>query len=94
MKEVIFIISKAFTLTNKSGFHMRPAQVFVKAMARYSSDIKISFDGREINGKSIISIMAAGIKSESKITVYCNGKDEEAMLCEAAALIESGFGEG
>ncbi|MBR3737877.1 MAG: HPr family phosphocarrier protein [Eubacterium sp.] len=87
------MVSKSFTLTNKMGFHMRPAQVFVTAMAKYSSDITITFNGKDINGKSIMNIMAACMKCGSEITVSCNGADEEAMLSEASLMIESGFGE-
>ena len=87
------MVSKDFTITNKMGMHMRPAQVFVSAMSKYSSDITIKFNGRDVNGKSIMMLMSACIKCGSEITVVCNGADEEAMLAEAASLIESGFGE-
>lgn len=85
--------SKEFTITNKMGLHMRPANVFVTAMSKYSSDINIIFNGKAINGKSIMNIMAACIKCGSQITVECNGEDENEMLAEATQLIESGFGE-
>ena len=87
------MVSKDFTITNKMGMHMRPAQVFVAAMSKFTSDITIKFNGREVNGKSIMMLMSACIKCGSEITVVCNGADEEAMLAEAASLIESGFGE-
>jgi phosphocarrier protein len=87
------MVSKDFTITNKMGFHMRPANVFVAAMTKYSSEITIDFSGKKINGKSIMNIMAACIKCGSEITVECNGDDEQAMLQEAASLIDSGFGE-
>ena len=78
---------------NKMGFHMRPAQDFVKAMSKYSSDINIKFNGNDINGKGIMYIMAACMKCGSEITVQCSGDDEEDMLAEAAEMIENGFGE-
>lgn len=87
------MVSKNFTIINKMGFHMRPANVFVTEMTKYSSDINIIFGGKKINGKSIMNIMAACIKCGSEITVECSGADEEAMLAEAAKLIESGFDE-
>lgn len=87
------MVSKNFTVMNKMGFHMRPANVFVTAMTKYASDINIVFGGKNINGKSIMNIMAACIKCGSEITVECDGADEDAMLAEASALIESGFGE-
>ena len=87
------MVSKEFTLKNKMGFHMRPANVFVTEMTKFSSDVNIIFNGKTINGKSIMNIMAACIKCGTEITVECDGPDEQAMLDEAIALIESGFGE-
>ncbi len=80
-------------IINKSGLHMRPANSFVTAMSKYHSDITLVADGKEIDGKSIMSIMAAGIKYNSEVTVKCDGDDEGAMLNAAVTLIESGFGE-
>ena len=87
------MVSKEFTLKNKMGFHMRPANVFVTEMTKFSSDINIIFNGKTINGKSIMNIMAACIKCGSTITVECSGADENEMLNAASALVESGFGE-
>lgn len=87
------MVSKEFTLKNKMGFHMRPANVFVTEMTKFSSDVNIIFNGKTINGKSIMNIMAACIKCGSTITVECSGADENEMLNAASALIEDGFGE-
>ena len=87
------MVSKEFTIKNKMGFHMRPANVFVTEMTKFSSDINIIFNGKTINGKSIMNIMAACIKSGSTITVECSGADENEMLNAASTLIEDGFGE-
>lgn len=87
------MVQKNFTITNKMGFHMRPATVFVGEMAKYGSEVTIHFGEKSINGKSIMNIIAACIKAGSEITVECNGADENDMLNAAAKLIESGFGE-
>lgn len=87
------MISKTTKITNEMGFHMRPANVFVTTMTKYASDIELIVDNKRINGKSIMNIMAAGIKCGTEITVECSGTDEGAMLNAAVSLIESGFGE-
>lgn len=87
------MVSKLTKVTNEMGFHMRPATVFVTAMTKYASNINIIVGDKKINGKSIMNIMAACIKCGTDITVECDGADEQAMLDEAIALIESGFGE-
>ncbi len=87
------MVSKTITVKNKMGFHMRPANVFVTAMSKYSSNVNILFNGNKINGKSVMNIMAACIKTGSEITVECDGADETEMLNEAIEIIDSGFGE-
>ena len=52
------MISKTTKITNETGFHMRPANVFVTAMTKYASDIELVVDNKRINGKSIMNIMA------------------------------------
>lgn len=87
------MVSEIVKITNESGFHMRPANVFVTAMTKYTSDITIIFGEKRINGKSLMNIMAACIKCGSEIKVECEGEDEQAMLNEAVQIINSGFGE-
>ena len=85
------MVSKETVVIDKMGLHMRPANNFISAMTKYKSDITIEFNGNKINGKSIMNIMAACIKYGSRITVSCDGEDEQQMLDEAVKLIESGL---
>lgn len=87
------MVSKITKVVNKEGFHMRPANYFIKEMSKYKSDIQLMFNGNTVNGKSIMNIMAACIKYGSEIEVRCSGEDEAEMLDEAVKLIESGLGE-
>ena len=87
------MVQKTFTITNKMGLHMRPANTFVTEMSKISSEVDIVFGGKRINGKSIMNIMAGCIKCGSEITVECSGADENEMLKKAEELITSGFGE-
>lgn len=87
------MVSKTTKIINEMGFHMRPANIFVSAMKKYSSDINIVFNNKNIDGRSIMNIMASCIKCGSEIRIECNGSDENEMLNEAVALINNGFGE-
>ena len=40
------MVSKEFTIENKMGFHMRPANVFVTEMTKYASSVNIIFNGK------------------------------------------------
>ncbi|BDF67117.1 phosphocarrier protein HPr [Oscillospiraceae bacterium] len=87
------MVSEKVTVINKMGFHMRPASAFVQAMAQFKSDINIVFNGKNIDGKSIMNVMAACMKQGSELELQCSGPDEAEMLKAAADLINSGLGE-
>lgn len=72
---------------------MRPATTFANAMGKYSCDVKIKMRNMEVNGKSVMNLIAACVKFGAEIQILCDGQDEEAALAEAVSLIEDGFGE-
>lgn len=72
---------------------MRPASAFATAMGKYASDVTIKHNGKDVNAKSLMNIIAACIKCGNEIEIVASGSDEEAALAEAASMVESGFGE-
>ena len=87
------MVSEKLTVINKLGLHMRPARTFVQTMAEYQSDVAILFNGKRVNGKSIMQVMTACIKQGAEIELECSGPDEAQMLAAAVALINSGLGD-
>ena len=87
------MVTAKTTLVNPKGMHMRPAQLFVNTMAKYKSDVTIIFNGKSINAKSIMHLMAACIKQGSEIEIQCCGEQEAEALKAAVELVESGLGE-
>ena len=75
------------------GMHMRPAGMFANAMMKFDSDVNLVANGKTVNAKSIMNLIAACIKCGTEVEVQCSGPDEEAALLEAVRLIESGLGE-
>lgn len=87
------MVSKKLTVTNAQGFHMRPATTFANAMSKYEAKITIRTGKMEVDGKSVMNLIAACIKFGAEIEIVCAGENEEGALAEAISLIESGFGE-
>lgn len=87
------MVSKKLTLTNAQGFHMRPAGVFATEMGKFDSSVIIKFNGNEVNGKSLMNIIAACIKCGSEIELICSGGDENEALAKAVELVNGGMGE-
>lgn len=84
---------KKVKIVNLHGLHMRPANELAKAMSAFEADTFIAFGAREINAKSLMNIISAGIKGGCEVEIRCEGRDEEEALAKAVSLISSAFGE-
>ena len=87
------MISKKLKIVNEQGMHMRPASLLSQMATPYESSIKVVFNGKEYDCKSIMFLMSACIKYNSEIELVCDGPDEEKALEELAGFIESGLGD-
>lgn len=87
------MVSKQTKIVNPMGMHMRPAGMFANAMMKFDSDVNLVANGKTVNAKSIMNLIAACIKCGTEVEVQCSGPDEEAALLEAVRLIENGLGE-
>lgn len=75
------------TVLQECGLHMRPAQEFVSAVSNYPCQVSIKVGEKSINGKSILSVMAAGIKQGTSIEICCDGPEEQSALVEALKVL-------
>ncbi len=87
------MVSGSVEIRNEQGLHMRLAGIFASEMSKYKSRIILCVDGKRVNGKSIMHIIASCIGAGTSITIECSGEDEQEALSAAISYIESGFGE-
>jgi phosphocarrier protein len=80
-------------ILNETGIHARPAAEIVKLTAKFRSEITLSRDGVDVNGKSIMGVMLLAAECGSEIVVRADGEDAEAALEALAALVATKFGE-
>lgn len=81
-------------LKNETGLHARPASELAKIATKYQSTVNLIIEGKPvINAKSILNIMAAGIKNSTEIEIQCDGADEEAAMNELLNAFNNNFGE-
>ena len=86
-------IEKDLPIPNRLGLHARPAAMFVRIASRYRSEIWVSKEGEEVNGKSIMGLMMLAAGQGSKLRVRCEGPDADKAMEEIEALIKAGFNE-
>lgn len=87
------MVSKTIIVKPEEGLHMRPAGVIAGAVGKFDCDVTIVFDGKRINAKSLVNIIAACIKKDAEITFECDGSDEEAALAKIEELEAMNFGD-
>lgn len=76
-------------LINAQGLHARPATLFCKEAAKFKSDIKLIFEDKQGNAKSLIALLAMGLTAGAELQVVAEGEDEEAAAKHMADFIGS-----
>lgn len=82
MKEV------KYTIKDELGLHARPAGLFAKKAASYSSTVKIKCGAKEADAKRLLAVMGLGVKKGSEITVTAEGADEDAAIAGLSAFLK------
>ena len=80
-------------IVNKAGLHARPAAEIVKLAAKYASEITVSREDLEVNGKSIMGVMMLAAECGATLQLKAEGPDATEAIDALAKLIESKFGE-
>jgi phosphocarrier protein len=78
---------------NALGLHARAAARFVQTAARFGSQVRVSREGRTVDGKSLMGVLLLAASRGSHLTIEADGADAAEAIDALAALVESGFGE-
>ena len=61
------MVTAEVKIINESGLHLRPAGVLTQTCIRFKSEIILYNGERKIIGKSVLNVMAAGVKKGSTV---------------------------
>lgn len=73
------MVSQVTKVINKEGFHMRPANMFVKEMTAFQSDVHLILNCKDINAKthdtachllSLLCFLTPALSSDSNLSLY------------------------
>ncbi len=84
---------KTFVIKNKLGLHARAASQFVQIANNFDSEIFVTRNEQEVNGKSIMGILILAAAKGTQITVRATGSDADGAVAALGELIDQGFGE-
>lgn len=88
------MIKETVPIINKLGLHARAAAKLVSTATRFESSIKIARNGKEVDGKSIMSVMMLAASCGTDVDIIIEGPDENDALGALKELIADRFGEG
>lgn len=88
------MIEQSIEIINKLGLHARAASALVDTATHFQCKVDISFNGKTVDGKSIMSVMLLAAAKGSVLVLRCDGKDEEQAMAALCELINNYFGEG
>ena len=84
---------KVIKVINPLGIHARPAAKIVECAGRFSSDIWLQYNGKEINAKSIMSVLMLAAPVGAELGLRIEGSDESLARDALEQLFGTGFGE-
>ncbi|MGL5042823.1 MAG: phosphocarrier protein HPr [Culicoidibacterales bacterium] len=86
--------TKTVKVIDPSGIHARPATVLVGAAGGFESDLKLEYNGNQVNLKSVMGVMSLAIPNGAEVTIIAEGADSEAAIAGIyAAMKKEGLSE-
>ena len=67
-------------IVDSIGIHARPASKITNEATKYKSEIKFIVNGKVANAKSLINLMALGVKVNNKVEIQAIGSDEDQAI--------------
>nr|WP_319552604.1 fused PTS fructose transporter subunit IIA/HPr protein [uncultured Vibrio sp.] len=86
-----------FKIKNSHGLHARPGAMLVAEAKKFESKIQVSNldgDGKTVNAKSLMKVIALGVKHGHQLQFSAEGPDAAQALESIGNAIASGLGEG
>lgn len=83
------MVKQEVVVKRKTGLQARPAAQFVQEANRFSSEIILERENKQVNAKSIMGIMSLAIAPGAKVTLIVDGHDEKEALEALVKFIET-----
>jgi len=87
------MVVRAVVIANKNGLHARPAAAIVKLASGFGSQITLTRDDLEVNGKSIMGVMMLAAECGATVILRATGDDASELVDALESLIKDRFGE-
>jgi phosphotransferase system HPr (HPr) family protein len=81
------VTSATVALPADVDLHARPAADFVRTAMRFASRVWVAVGDREVDAKSLLSVMALGAKRGGDLSMRAEGEDASAAIDALTATV-------
>jgi phosphocarrier protein HPr len=85
--------SIAFRLVNSRGLHARPCHAVVSLALGRPARLSVRCEGRQADGRSILSLMTLGAAHGSELELEAEGEGAQELIQALIQLFAAGFSE-
>ncbi len=84
------MVSQKVLVGSALGIHLRPAGAMCDKAIQFTSKVTMRYgEGKDANAKSVISILASGVKCGQEVEIIAEGEDEQEALKQVVAAFEA-----
>jgi phosphotransferase system HPr (HPr) family protein len=80
-----------FEVKNKEGFHIKPLTNLSKKLKRIDANVVIKANGKDSNIKSVLGVLALGIKKGDQVEFEISGEETEKARDIIVEMEKEGF---
>lgn len=85
------VTTGTFVVKNDRGLHTRPSTEIVKCASKYKSEIKLRYQRKIVNAKSLLEILMLAAGKNAKITIEAEGVDSKKVVEALLELADLNF---
>jgi phosphotransferase system HPr (HPr) family protein len=82
-------IEREVTVRNRHKGYVWPAATFVRLMNRFHCDVRVGYDGKEVDGTSVLALLELAPPAGSKVRIRVEGRDAANAMQEIDKLVQS-----
>jgi multiphosphoryl transfer protein len=79
---------QTFTTSLRQGLHARPAAILANRAKAFTAKVFLNAHGRSANARSVVAIMALGVRHGDEVTIQASGSDAPQALAALLAALE------
>jgi phosphotransferase system HPr (HPr) family protein len=80
-------------ITVRKRYYVWSEARFVRAMMPFHSNVRVAYDGKEVDGKSVLDLLTLAPPEGSTVRVRAEGSDAAEAMYALEQMMRSGLGE-